>query len=322
MSERTTAPIPADGKAAAAPPIQHTTHTTQHPSEVPTSVVAVRRLPSPAWLIPLVAVAFAALLFVQSREDRGPRIVIQFENGSGIETNDPVTFRGVRVGTVRSVTVAANLMSVRVEADLRPDAEPLARVGTSFWIVRPEVSLTRIAGLETLVGPRYIAAEPTPGVPGSAKPKLEFIGLEKPPRSGSAYTAGDPVDVVLRAQRLGSITENSPVTFRDMKVGSVTRIALSEDARRIDVGVRIEPQYAHLVRSNTKFWNVSGIDIDMGIIHGLKLKAESLETVLAGGIALATPNSPGPQVTDGHQFDLETLSVEDWLKWSPDLSAK
>ena len=36
----------------------------------------------------------------------------------------------------------------------------LACEGSRFWIVRPQVSLSRVAGLETVVGARYIGALP------------------------------------------------------------------------------------------------------------------------------------------------------------------
>lgn len=289
---------------------------------IPTARVMRRwRGPSAAWLIPLMAAGFAAVLFYQSWSEYGPRVTILFESGNGISPNDPVTFRGVRVGTVHSVGLSRDLRKVRVEADLRPDAEPLAREGTKFWIVRPEVSLTRVTGLETLVGPRYIAAEPAPPLPTPARVKYEFDGLERPPHQRAGPAQGDPLEVVLRTERLGSITETSPVLYRDLKVGSVTKIALAPDGRRITVSVRIESPYAPLVRANTKFWNASGIGVDMGLFRGLTLRAESLETVLAGGIAFATPTAAGPAVTDGHEFDLEAAAVEGWQKWSPDLSA-
>ena len=50
----------------------------------------------------------------------------------------------------------------------------------------------------------------------------------------------------------------------------------------------IEPAYANLVRKHTRFWNASGISIDADL-SGVKVRSESLASIVAGGIAFATP---------------------------------
>jgi len=98
----------------------------------------------------------------------------------------------------------------------------------------------------------------------------------------------------------------------------VVGVELAADAKAVEISVRIEPVYAHLVRDNTRFWNVSGIGLDLGI-GGLKLRAGSLESVLAGGIAFATPLKPGVQVDAGARFELADVPEDAWLKWAPEM---
>jgi len=278
---------------------------------------------SALWFVPVLAVALVGVLFFQAYSQRGIWIEILFANGDGLRAGDPVSYRGVQVGKVREVGLAQDMTSVTVRVELNKDAAGLAVVGTKFWVVRPELSLTRVAGLETLLGPRYIEAEPPAGeTAGGAVASRKFEGLRAPPRGvspGSPGTGGG-LDLVLSAARLGSITPGSPVVYREVRVGTVMGATLAEDARRVEIAVRIDPPHAHLVRDNSRFWNVSGIGLDLGI-SGLKLRAGSLESVLAGGIAFATPSRPGGEVMPGTKFDLAEAAEDAWLKWEPELKA-
>lgn len=261
------------------------------------------------WLAPLAALLVVAVLVMQSVADRGRRVTLVFADGHGLKPNDPIVYRGIQVGKVHEVGLDRSGGKVRVLADLSKEAAFLASRGR-FWIVRPEVSLSRVSGLETLLGPRYIAAEQ--GDAGAGLPQT----FDSPP-TGLVSLPG--LNVVLMAGRGGSLSIGSPVSYREVPVGTVTNLSLSDDAKSVSISVNIRPEHARLVRGNTRFWNTSGIGLDVGLIGGLKLKAESLQTILAGGLAFATPDKPGEAVSDGQVFAVEEYD-EGWLKWSPDLS--
>lgn len=265
-----------------------------------------------AWLAPIAAVVVAGVLFVQAGRERGPTIEVRFNDGQGVKPGDALHYRGVQVGQVRGVTLAEDLSAVVLSIELLRGAQGLAREGARFWIVRPEVSVTRVSGLETLLGPRYVAAEP-----GSGPPAREFVGLERaPPERGPE---GGRV-LVLRAGHRGSVVAGSAVTYRGMKVGAVRSVEMSRDARHIEVVVVIEPAYAHLPRTNSRFWDAGGIGVDFGLMSGLTMQARSLEAMLAGGVAFATPTRPGDVVADGHGFALDAKPESAWLDWQPDLT--
>ena len=107
----------------------------------------------------------------------------------------------------------------------------------------------------------------------------------------------------------------------EVRVGTVLGAELSPDGRSVDIAVRIDPAHVNLVRDNSRFWNVSGIGLDLGI-GGLKMRAGSLESVLAGGIAFATPTKAGERVEDGTRFELAEAAEDAWLKWSPGLAGE
>ncbi len=85
------------------------------------------------------------------------------------------------------------------------------------------------------------------------------------------------------------------------------------------IHVLIEPRYAPLVRSGSRFWNASGIGVDAGLFKGLKVRTESLEALIEGGIAFATPNNPemGGPAQPGQTFALFDEPQEPWMQWAP-----
>ena len=113
---------------------------------------------------------------------RGTTIHIQFPEGHGLKQEDTVRYRGIEVGSVESVSLDDSLDGVEVEVLLKPSASELATKGTRFWIVRPELSLTRISGLETAIGHKYIGVSPRPNTEEApTQTSYRFQGLADVP---------------------------------------------------------------------------------------------------------------------------------------------
>jgi hypothetical protein len=91
-------------------------------------------------------------------------------------------------------------------------------------------------------------------------------------------------------------------------------IGQGEDADR--VGLNIQRRYATLVRSNSVFWNASGISATLDL-KGLEVHTGSIASILAGGVAFATPDSPGHEVKPGSVFRMHDEVKDAWLEWSP-----
>ena len=80
---------------------------------------------------------------------------------------------------------------------------------------------------------------------------------------------------------------------------------LAKNAQSVELEISIAPQHADLVRKNSRFWNASGVKLNLGNILDPSLQVGSLESLVAGGIAFLTPsNDPGPPVKPGHHFAL------------------
>ena len=267
-----------------------------------------------AWLVPLGVLALLVTLGVQASGERPIVVSIRFSEGGGLRAGDPVSCRGVQVGEVREVRLAADASSVVVEVAVARSASAVAVEGSRFWVIRPEVSLKGVSGLDAILGPRTIAVEPGPV--GGAK-RTSFDGLDTAP------SLPDPADgslvLTLLASRRGSLGPGTPVTYRDVRVGQVLHYELAGDATAVELTVAIEPGYAVLVRENSRFFNTSGISADWGLFKGLDVRTDTLESLVSGAIGFATPNKPGARVGDGQAFELASSADEDWLKWDPEI---
>ena len=266
---------------------------------------------SSLWLLTLLCLLIAAGLIWWSTPSRGTTVSIRFPEGHGLQPEDTVRYRGIEVGTVESVELDHSLGGVEVEVLLKPSATQLATEGTRFWIVRPELSLTRISGLETAIGHKYIGV--SPGTAKESSPATyEFQGLADVP----VDTLSDSgIELILRGDKRYSVSKGSTVTFRGVDVGTVLDVALSKEARHVDVRVRIFDQFSDLLTSETKFWATSGLDLDFsfGFNGGFNLDTESLETLARGGVSMITAGQ-GKPVAPGDVFTLHASAEDDWIE--------
>ena len=285
---------------------------------IPKAMVRRRRV-SLAWIVPIIAMGVVAyLIWNQVAHERGTMITIRFVDAGGLAPGSEIKHRGVTVGIVRKVKLAADLTSVDVHAELSPGAEELAIKGTKFWLVRARVSFGKIAGLETLVGPRYIALQP--GMSHSSAEnhaaQFEFVAMSQAP---AGEPAGDgSLRLVLMSDRLGTLSPGNPVLYREIRVGTVRGAQLTNDATKVMISIDIEPRYTALIHEKTRFWRSGGVGVDFGIFSGLSVQADSLEAAMSSSVSLATPEKKaGEKAAAGDVFELADEVDGDWLKWSP-----
>ncbi len=276
--------------------------------EMPSAIVkdASRKNVSLTWLVPLIAITVVLILYGRWKINQGPQITITFQNINGLTIDSPILFRGTIVGRVEKITLNNGATSVLVTARLNPSAKTLAKEHSEWWVVRPSVTLQGIQGLDTIVRPRYIQVEP-----GKGDPSFTFVGSEHPILSSGKY-------FTLITTSADNVTVGAPLFYRGIEVGSVSLITLSENASTVQLQCVIQEGYVPLIRTNTKFWNVSGIHIDANLL-GIDLRAGPITSWIKGGISIATPNNLGDIAPEGYAFTLEQDVDEDWLEWSPEI---
>ncbi|MEJ8863742.1 intermembrane transport protein PqiB [Pseudomonas jessenii] len=247
---------------------------------------------------------------------KGEVITLKLDRADGLRTGTPIRFKGLDVGKVEDVDLSEDLQSVLLTARITEVPERIARVGSQFWVVKPELGLIKTSNLETLVTGQYIEVQPAPKNLG---PQKNFVVLAAAPETAK-QEAG--LSLVLSAARRGSLKAGVPVTYREITVGKVTSYELGQTADRVLIHILIEPKYAPLVRSGTRFWNTSGFDFDVGLFKGATVRTESLETMIQGGVAFATPDGErmGSPARPEQTFALFDKFEEEWLGWAPKIS--
>jgi paraquat-inducible protein B len=258
-----------------------------------------RRLPL-IWAIPVVTLIIGAWLAWSTISQRGPLITITFETAEGLQaTQSHVRHKDVDMGVVQKIGLTPDLKRVQVTVRMNREAQPLLTDGAEFWVVRPRFFAGAISGLQTLFSGSYIDLLPA-GAGG--QPKRDFVGLENPPVLQSDVPGRT---FLLQAKRIGSLNLGSPILFRDMEVGEILGWDVDEMAHDITVHAFVREPFDKYVRDNTRFWNASGVKVQLGA-NGLQFQLQSLRAVVLGGIAFETPDDPKitAQSQGDHPFQL------------------
>jgi paraquat-inducible protein B len=281
------------------------------PEDVPVARVRRRRRWAVylVWLVPLAAAVVAGYLIYSRMQEYGPTIRITFRDATGLKPSQTeIRYRGVAIGEVTGLALSADNAFVIVSARLRRDDADIARTGSVFWVVRPEVGIETVRGLGTVITGPYIEV-----VPGTGAAKTEFVGVERP-----SPALGRPgLSITLATAQLGSVRPRTNVMYRGIEVGTVVSTALSRDTTAAQVQVLIDPPYARLVRIGSRFWSASGVDVNLSLFKGVEINIESLRSLVAGGISFATPNAASPPAKEGTVFVLHDKPEKEWLTWAP-----
>ena len=178
--------------------------------------------------------------------------MIEFPQGHGLKPGDALRYRGIDIGYVSKVELSGSLSGVEVHIELDQAADSVARQGSRFWIVRPQIDLTGVSGLETAVGSKYVAV-----IPGDAAGPVErrFQGMaNRPPDS-----LGDAgIEIVLRGDDRYGLGPGTPVTWRGVEVGQVIDSRLAPDALHVDTRIHIRQPHRRLLGRNQNSGSPAG----------------------------------------------------------------
>ncbi|OOF51830.1 hypothetical protein BKK54_02300 [Rodentibacter genomosp. 1] len=248
------------------------------------AVLRKNRKVSPFWLLPFIALCIGAILFFQIVEEQGKSIKITFTNGAGLVADKtPIRYQGLQIGVVKKVNFTDNMQKVEVIANIYPEATGVLRENTKFWVVQPNVSLAGISGLDSLVSGNYITLQP-----GDGNSEDEFIAEEKGPIA--QVKSGDLL-IHLISDDLGSISIGASVYFKKLPVGKIYDYRFNND-NKVEIDVVINKEYAHFVKKDSRFWNISGIAANI-TPAGLNVNMESLNSIVQGAVSFDSPtNSP------------------------------
>jgi paraquat-inducible protein B len=122
----------------------------------------------------------------------------------------------------------------------------------------------------------------------------------------------------------GVKADQTEIRYRGVPVGQVTTVELSPDHEHVVMTARPRHSAAGLAKEGALFWIVrpevgfgTVRGLNFGLFRGLRVNVESLRSLVAGGIAFATPDDAGGPVKDGALFLLHEKPQPEWLDWLP-----
>ncbi|KXU83015.1 mammalian cell entry protein [Paraburkholderia monticola] len=239
------------------------------------------------WLVPIVAILIGGWLAVKAVMERGEQITITFMTGDGLEAGKTkLKFKDVDIGVVEAVSLTPDHKRVVAKAEVTRDVSDLLVDNTRFWVVRPRISGGTVSGLGTLLSGSYIDVD----VGNSEKARRSFVGLEEPPVIASDIPGHE---YTLHGVGLGSLDAGTPIFFRRIQVGQVASYKLDPDGRGVTVKVFVNAPYDRFVKTDTRFWHASGVDMSLDS-SGVRVQSQSIVSIIIGGVAFESP--PDSQV--------------------------
>lgn len=231
------------------------------------------------WIVPIIALSIALWLAFQYFSELGPKVEITFESNEGLKAGQSqVKFRNVPIGKVEKVMLDDDGDGVKVIARIDKEASRYLNENAKFWIVKPEVGMRGISGLDTILTGTYIEM-------ASKKSKMNkqtFIGLRHPFRlleKGEYYH--------LNALTSHGVEKGTPVYFKSMKAGYVEHVSISLDGKSVDVVIYIDKSFVSYIHTDTNFWVQSSMSVSYS--NGqINLNVAPMSHILRGGIEFSS----------------------------------
>lgn len=247
----------------------------------------------------LIGIGIAATLIWSHLNPPGHELRLTFRNAHGLQVHDAVRYRGLDVGRVHAIHLGSERDRVEVAVILDESYADLARSGSRFWIRRPTLDWDQISGLDTLIGPRYIAVSP-----GEGELVHETVGLEIEPLP----TPPGALPFVLTAAQRDGLHRGAAVLYRGLRVGTVQNVHLSTDGNRVEAPAYIEADHRHLLCTDSRFCRAPGASFEAGI-GGIDLSLPPLAQLGLGGVMLVNTARPGEAAEPGRHFRLQSSDL-------------
>ena len=276
-------------------------HQSEQHHAIPEELNSISKL----WLLPIVAMFIGAWLIYYQISNQGQEITVYFSSAEGLEPGKTkIKTRHVDVGIVTAIQLRKNNPGVKVTARINKDEEHLLRADSNLWIVSPRVSLSGVSGLSTILSGPFI--ELAPGMSGEVQHSFE--GLETPPLT----PAGTPgLHVTLNSDDEFAYKKGDPVIYKGIRVGKLEDIYFNMEERIVYYNAFIEAPYHELITTNTRFWDTSGVRLELGA-EGLMVHTGSVETLLTNGVTFGIPQGlpRGEIIEERAYFDIHASQAD------------
>jgi paraquat-inducible protein B len=268
-------------------------------TQTPDATIKQIKTVSTIWFIPVIAVFIGCWMIFYQWSNEGSEITIHFPTAEGMEAGKTkIKSRNVDIGEVTKIELNRNGNGVIVTAKIKKSAEQFLVTDSMFWVVSPQISHSGVSGLSTLISGVYI--EISPGK--SEHERYLFDALNSPPLT----PAGTPgLHITLNSNDQFAYKKGDPIIYKGLTVGKFEDIYFNFEERIVYYNAFIKSPYHQLITTNTKFWDVSGLQFDLNA-DGISIKTGNFETILTNGVTFGIPKgmSIGDKIGERSYYDI------------------
>lgn len=239
-------------------------------------------------------------------------ITIVFDDVEGLQENfSQLTYKGVNVGKVTNVKLNEK-QQVEVKALIYEDFDSFTKEGTVYYLKKPRISFQEIANAGSTIMAVNIGVIKSE----NQNKQTKFQGLENQPsvdksHFGTVFKVEDPT--------ASSVNVDSPVYYKNVQIGKVSKIDLSDDGSKVVVDCLIYDKYTKLIRKNSEFYDISGFEMKFSIFSGSKIESNTFTSLIKGGLVVVTPYEYADIANPNDRFNLVKELREDWKSISPSI---
>ena len=239
-------------------------------------------------------------------------ITIVFDDVEGLQVNfSQLTYKGVNVGKVTNVRLNEK-QQVEVKALIYSDFASFAKEETVYYLKKPRISLQEVANAGSTVMAVNI---------GVIKSDNQVVQTKFEGLSGQPSVETSHFGTVFKVEDItaSSVNVDAPVYYKNVQIGKVSKIDLSEDGSKVVVDCLIYDKYKKLIRKNSEFYDISGFEMKFSIFSGSKVESNTFTSLLKGGLVVVTPYEYGEIANPKDKFTLVKTLREDWKSISPSI---
>lgn len=249
------------------------------------------------------------LLAKQPQPTNNLSISLLAENANGLTEGAPVTYKGLIIGNIDKLVLTNKSQKINIKLNIEQEYTYLINKASKFYL---------FSGIDFNASLKGVSIKSKP-LESILKGGIELYNRHAVDRSRATKLSkkhhfhlypskqmamlgkdsfSAPVTVKLLSKELPSVSIGSPVYYHKLPIGEVTNLKLHQSGL-MQTSIAINAPYKHLITKNSFFWDISGFEIDASL-SGVKVDAESLLSIAAGGIAVEISESVnGNQNSEG-----------------------
>ncbi|APW65302.1 MULTISPECIES: MlaD family protein [Arcobacteraceae] len=245
-------------------------------------------------------------------KDSSNSITIIFDDVEGVhEQFSQLTYKGVKVGKVTKVSLNEK-QKVVVKAQIYNDYKSFTKEGTVFYLKKPKISLQEVSNIGSSVMAVNIGVIKS----NNKKSQIRFKGFDTLPSLDKSYHG---TIFKVHAKHASSANVDAPIYYKNVQIGKINKIDLSNDASSVIMDCLIYEKYTNFVRSNSVFYDISGFNMKFSLFSGSKVESNTFTSILKGGLVVVTPYLYDRPANSKDKFLLVEELTEDWESISPSI---